>query len=94
MTASDDDLRRRAEARVETVDGFRVHLVIYLLVNALLWAIWAMSGANLGAAWPIFVTLGWGIGLAAHWWSVYGRTADGREARVQAEMEKLRQRKG
>jgi 2TM domain len=95
MTAIDEDeLRRQAEARVERVDAFRIHLVVYLLVNALLWAIWAYSGAAANPAWPIFVTLGWGIGIAAHGWSVYGRSGNGREARVQAEMDRLRQRRG
>jgi 2TM domain len=95
MTAPDEDeLRRLAEARIERVDAFRVHLVVYLAVNVLLWAIWAYSGAAANAAWPAFVTLGWGIGIAAHWWSVYGRSGNGREARVQAEMDKLRERRG
>jgi hypothetical protein len=34
----------------------------YLLVNALLIAIWAVTGA--GYFWPIFPLVGWGIGVA------------------------------
>jgi hypothetical protein len=45
--------------------------VIFLLINAFLWIIWAVTGA--GFAWPVFVTGGWGIGLVANWWTVYGR---------------------
>jgi class 3 adenylate cyclase len=44
--------------------GFRTHLALYLLVNALLVAIWAASGG--GYFWPVWVLIGWGFGLAAH----------------------------
>src|SRR5688572_15711594 len=36
----------------------------YLAVMALLWLIWAVTGA--GYPWPIWPTLGWGVGIAAH----------------------------
>ena len=95
MAASDeDDLRRQAEARVDRIEAFRIHLAIYVAVNALLWLIWAYTGATTNSPWPVFVTLGWGIGIVAHWWSVYGHSADRREARVQAEIDRLRQRQG
>lgn len=93
MTASnDEDLRRRAERRVESVNGFRIHLAIYVLVNLLLWVIWAFSGGTTTIPWPVFVTLGWGIGLLAHGWTVYGQNEDRREAQIKAEMDKLRNR--
>lgn len=44
--------------------SFRIHLTIYVLVNALLIGIWAASGG--GYFWPVWSILGWGIGLAAH----------------------------
>jgi hypothetical protein len=64
MAASDeDDLRRQAEARVDRIEAFRIHLAIYVAVNALLWLIWAYTGATTNPPWPVFVTLGWGIGI-------------------------------
>ena len=45
--------------------SFKIHLTIYLLVNLLLIGIWAASGG--GYFWPVWVILGWGIGIAAHW---------------------------
>jgi len=39
--------------------------------------------------WPVFPTLGWGIGLALNAWDVYGRK-DITAADVDREMEKLR----
>jgi Domain of unknown function (DUF1707)/2TM domain len=44
----------------------------YLAVMALLWLIWLVTGA--GYPWPIWPTLGWGIGVAGH----LGRTWTGR----------------
>ena len=44
--------------------SFKIHLTAYLLVNVFLIGIWAASGG--GGFWPIWVILGWGIGLAAH----------------------------
>jgi class 3 adenylate cyclase len=44
--------------------SFKTHLTFYLLVNVFLIGIWAASGG--GYFWPIWVILGWGIGVAAH----------------------------
>ncbi len=37
-------IRRRVEKRIEAWNGFRTHLIVFLLVNLLLWAIWATAG--------------------------------------------------
>jgi hypothetical protein len=41
--------------------------------------------------WPIFVTLGWGIGIALNAWDVYGRRPI-TEADVRREMQRLQTR--
>lgn len=51
---------RRARARSE----LRAHLTSFVLVNLLLIAIWALTGA--GYFWPVWPLLGWGIGLGSH----------------------------
>ena len=52
MTAtSDDDLRARAEARVKAREDFRIHFLIYLLVNGLLWFIWFTTDSSGGVPW-------------------------------------------
>ncbi|MBL0254154.1 MAG: 2TM domain-containing protein [Chitinophagaceae bacterium] len=54
--------------------SFKTHLITYVLVNAFLWAIWFFSKDNVhapGFPWPIWTTLGWGIGLAMHYASAY-----------------------
>jgi class 3 adenylate cyclase len=42
----------------------RIHLIVYLVVNAMLIGIWAASGG--GYFWPVWPIMGWGIGVGAH----------------------------
>jgi hypothetical protein len=86
----ESDLRARAERRVDARRGFWTHAAIYGIVNA------GLAGLNLFGTpdypwvlWPIF---GWGIGLAAHAWSVFGSFPGDRDAAVAAEIERLRAR--
>lgn len=64
-----NDKREAAIKRLKAKRGFRIHLAIYLIVNTLLMAIWALSGA--AYFWPAWAMLGWGIGLIFHGWSVH-----------------------
>ena len=89
-TGPDDELRARAEARVKAREDFRIHFLIYGLVNLFLWAIWFTSGPDGGVPWPAYASVGWGIGLVAHWWSVYGVNDARREAEIEKEMRRLR----
>src|SRR5438045_1255260 len=61
-------IRRRVEERIEKRNGFYVHLVSFIAVNAVLWMIWLPSG---GHPWPMYVTFFWGIGLVANGIAVY-----------------------
>lgn len=52
--------------------GFRRHLTTYLIINGFLWAIWYVTTGRYEdnsqvTPWPIWSTLGWGIGLAFHY---------------------------
>lgn len=43
---------------------FKAHLLTYLLVNAGLWVLWALTGRpGRGLPWPVFVSGFWGLGL-------------------------------
>jgi len=64
-----DDRRQEAIERLKQKRDFRTHLSVYVVVNALLVAIWALSGA--GYFWPVWPILGWGVGMAFHWWDTY-----------------------
>ena len=72
---TDPDLRAEAAKRLNKKREFNAHLVSYILINLVVWAIWGVIFAASGAwfPWPAFVTLGWGIGVAFHAWDVYGR---------------------
>ncbi len=54
----DSDLRERALKRLRKKSDFRVHLLIYLAVNAFVVVIWAWTGS--GFFWPVFLIFAWG----------------------------------
>jgi hypothetical protein len=86
-TPDSEELRKLAVSRLKKKRDFRTHVVIYVIVNAMLVGIWAATGA--GFFWPIFPILGWGIGIGANAWDVYGRKPI-TEDEVQRETERLR----
>lgn len=57
--------------------SFKNHAISYVIVNLFLWAVWYFTGnnshGNLGNhyPWPIWTTLGWGIGLGFHFAAAY-----------------------
>jgi hypothetical protein len=59
----DDSLEARAERRVRRKIGFLIHAVVFIAVNAGLYAINAMTGEPRWGQFPLF---GWGLGLAIH----------------------------
>ena len=94
-TSRDEELRKLAINRLKQKQAFRTHLFSFVVVNATLWIIWlitAISGSG-GAwfPWPIFPTLGWGIGLAFNWRAAYGPGSRMiSESEVEAEIRRLR----
>ena len=60
-TLSDSKLHELARKRVE----FRRHLLVYFVINGALWALWWITGS--GYIWPIWPTVGWGIGVIFHY---------------------------
>jgi hypothetical protein len=85
---SEGDLRRMAVERIHKRSDFKAHLLAYVLVNAFLVAIWAVTGA--GFFWPVFPILGWGIGVAFNAWDVYRRPFP-TESQIQHEIDELRE---
>jgi hypothetical protein len=84
---SETELREQAVASLKKKRDFKSHLFIYVAVNVLLVVIWAV--ASDGFFWPIFVIGGWGIGLAANAWEVYGRKPI-TESEIARETDRLR----
>ncbi len=56
--------RTRTKAGRALARSVRIDAALYAVVNVMLIAIWAASGG--GYFWPIWVILGWGIGLGCH----------------------------
>ena len=70
-TLTDVELRDRAVKQIKKRRDFTSHLLVYLLVNTFLIGVWAVSSGGDGHFWPIYVILGWGIGLVANAYDVY-----------------------
>ena len=61
---------QNAKKKVRGLKGFYIHLVTYVLINALLFLInIAVSPDVLWFYWPL---LGWGIGIVMHAFYVFG----------------------
>jgi hypothetical protein len=60
---------REARRYARQVRGFYTHLMVYVLVNASLFAINYFT--NPGRIWYGWATFGWGIGLLAHGLAVF-----------------------
>jgi hypothetical protein len=65
---------------------FHAHLLVYVLFNAFLVAIWAVIGVH-WFFWPIFPIAGWSIGVVMNAWDVYWRHPI-TEADIQHEIER------
>src|SRR5690242_20194753 len=87
----DEQLWRIAKKRA----GFRKHLYTYIIIVCFLWGIWWFTiGRDEGFSgypWPIWVMLGWGIGLAFNYFDAYHGS---HEEMTQQEYEKLKRERG
>lgn len=64
------DPRKAAIKRLHAKRAFQTHLFVYVAINLFLIGIWAISTPR-APFWPIWVILGWGIGVAINAWTVY-----------------------
>ena len=71
MAEEGEDLRLEARKRLEKRRDFSAHLVTYVVVNAMLIAVWAFTGG--GYFWPAWILGFWGIGLVLNAWDVFWR---------------------
>lgn len=77
----------QARKRVNDRRDFGSHVVAYVVVNAFLTLVWAVTSA--GYFWPAWVLGGWGIGLVLHGWELFVRRPV-TDADVQAELQRKR----
>lgn len=64
-----DEKYRRVKRRIRVLKGFYIHLATYIGVIALLFFIDFLTG---GGWWFYWSLLGWGIGIIAHAFTVFG----------------------
>ena len=83
MTETPTSDYEQARARLVRKRKFRGDVVAYIVINAFLVGIWAISGY--GYFWPGWVLAGWGVLLVLDWWNVYYRH-DVTEADIQREL--------
>jgi hypothetical protein len=83
-------LRERAVKRLKKRRDFYGHIMFYLLVNAFLVVIWAVTSGG-GFFWPVFPIVGWGIAVVMNAWDVYV-AEDFDEEQVRREMDHLAHR--
>jgi len=81
------DEREAARRRLQARRDFGSHLVSYVVVNAFLIGVWAVTGG--GYFWPVWVIACWGMGLVLHAWDVFWRQPL-TEADIDAELERRR----
>jgi 2TM domain len=83
-----------AQKRVKAKKGFYTHLVIYLIVNAFLFAINMLTSRQ--HFWFVYPLLGWGVSIAIQYFTVFGMPGTGRldEKWEAEEMEKELRRMG
>jgi hypothetical protein len=62
---------QEAIERIRAKRAFGRHATVYVAVNLLLIAVWAITSR--GYFWPIWPILGWGVGLGVNYWTVFFR---------------------
>ncbi|MGA3183030.1 MAG: 2TM domain-containing protein [Candidatus Dormibacteria bacterium] len=71
MSVTTNDLRQLALKQLQERRDFVPHLLAYVLVNAGLVLVWAVTSRTV--FWPGFVLVFWGVGLVIHAWSAFFR---------------------
>ena len=67
----DPELWKSAQERA----GFKVHVVVYLIVIGFFWVLWAFLGYindwEYSHKWPLYPMLGWALALILHYLIVF-----------------------
>jgi hypothetical protein len=87
---AETDLRELAIRSLRRKQAFKVHALVYALVNALLVVVWLAGAITTGDwfPWFVFPLFGWGIGLGVQGWTAY-RGNELSESRIRAEMNRI-----
>jgi 2TM domain len=80
-----DPARTAARKRIDKRRGLQGGFVAYIVINAFLVAVWAMTGA--GYFWPAWIMAGWGVGMLLGLWDYLRGPVT--ESDVDAEMRRM-----
>ena len=68
-----DDLRKKAKKRVEAKKGFYIHFGVYAACSIFFVLLNYLTGdGNRGDWWFFYPVLGWGLGVAIHYITIFG----------------------
>ena len=86
---SSEEIDRLAHKRASAKMGWYTHACVYVLVNGFLFASSYLGFRD--RAWNLYPALGWGLGLALHFVSVFvmGKGSSLRQQMVQRERERI-----
>lgn len=87
LATEDAAIRAHALKRLKKRRDFAAHVIVYLLVNAFLVAIWAVTSG--GFFWPLFPIIGWGIGVVMNGWDVW-RGDEFTEQQITREVQRIK----
>jgi len=105
--SEEEKIRRKIEKRYKERQGFLAHLMIYVIINILLWGVWiyglptitgVIGDAEFTAIanefpWVILVTFGWGIGVISHFFDYYNKYGPGADRREDAIQREIQRQK-
>jgi hypothetical protein len=83
----DTKLHEVARRRVQMKRGFTIHLLLYLMVNLMLFLIWRFTGK--GYPWFLWPLAGWGIGVFANAVALVAELHAPEERAIEREMRRL-----
>jgi len=87
---SETELREFAKKRVVAKKEFRIHLFMYCIINFGLFMIYVITTGFDGYPWFIWSLLGWGVGLASHYFSMRASLKGDAEMEIENELEKMK----
>jgi hypothetical protein len=90
VATSEEGRREQALQRLKKRRDFHTHLFVYLTFNAVVWSIWTIIAVSSHSwyPWPLWITLGWGLGVVFNAWDVYFRRPI-TESEIRREIDRL-----
>jgi hypothetical protein len=88
---NNEEIRQKAQKRVDDKKAFYSHLAVYLLFNTAFIIIWAVTSPG-GYVWFIWPICGWGVAVALHamFVFIFHRESDWEKASVAREVAKIK----